>query len=89
MVVLSPGRESASCSFGLAAAQAVGMAIKTTFGSDKGEARCHAPELNLVLEVVGHERATVVVAERKTACDLSASPKLIPEEWQPPGFGIV
>jgi hypothetical protein len=35
------------------AAQAVGMAIKTTFGSDEGEARCHAPELDLVLEVVG------------------------------------
>jgi hypothetical protein len=46
-------RRSASCSFGLAAAQAVRMAIKTTFGSDEGEARCHAPELDLVLEVVG------------------------------------
>jgi hypothetical protein len=29
------------------------MAIKTTFGSDEGEPRCHAPELDLVLEVVG------------------------------------
>jgi hypothetical protein len=29
------------------------MAIKTTFGSDEDEARCHAPELDLVLEVVG------------------------------------
>ena len=37
-------------------------------GQHGGE-RGHAPELDLVLEVVGHERAAVIVAERDTACD--------------------
>jgi hypothetical protein len=56
-----------------AAAQAVGMARSATplvsVLGDEGEARGHAPELDLVLEVVGHERAAVIVAERDTACD--------------------
>src|SRR4028118_1596934 len=35
--------------------------------SDEGMARRHAPELRLLLEVVGHEVAAVVVAEREAA----------------------
>ncbi|MGE0039388.1 MAG: hypothetical protein AB7S93_27670 [Xanthobacteraceae bacterium] len=31
--------------------------------ADEGEARNHAPEFDLVLEVVGHERAAKVVTE--------------------------
>src|SRR4249919_951884 len=37
--------------------------------ADEGEARRHAPEFDLVLEVVGHECVAMVVTECKTACD--------------------
>ena len=35
----------------------------------KAKLGSHAPELDLVLEVVGHERAAMVATEGKTACD--------------------
>jgi hypothetical protein len=34
--------------------------------TDEGEARSHTPELDLVLEVIGHECAAMVVTECKT-----------------------
>src|SRR4051794_17475279 len=40
--------------------------------SDEGVARRHAPEPDLLLEMVGHEVAAVVVAEREAAAGAGA-----------------
>jgi hypothetical protein len=48
--------------------EAFGDAVGFGFG-EEGKARCHAPEPDLVLEVIGHERAAVIVAERDTTSD--------------------
>jgi hypothetical protein len=54
------GSEGSEEAFG----DAVGFGL-----ADESEARGHAPELDLVLEVVGHEGAAVIVAHRDPARD--------------------
>src|ERR1700751_1995756 len=49
--------------------EALGHAVG--FGlADEGEARCHTPELDLFLEVIGHEGTAVIVAQREAARDI-------------------
>src|ERR1035437_2347830 len=48
------------------AEEAFGHAIGLGLANE-GKARCYAPELDLVLEVIGHEWAAVILAGRNTA----------------------
>src|SRR5215212_8357728 len=61
--------------------------IRRLWLSDEGIARRHAPELHLLLEVVGHEGAAVVVAEREAAGGAGGEMAELPADGHAEGLG--
>src|SRR3712207_8679860 len=55
--------------------------------SDEGVARRHAPEPDLLLEVVGHEVAAVIVAEREAAGGAGGEVTELPADGHAEGLG--